>query len=322
MAKILITGGNGFIGSALALELYKRGDQVYIIDKVDTANQILIDYKDKADDEELETLEKNIKMVCLDLESVNAKLLINELQQIDLVIHLASPIGVDKIINNPNGTVLSALKLNTLIHEACETTGTPLIFSSSSEVFGSCEIDNTNDFSIKKPEDSPRWGYAAQKVLSEFIYHNGNYPSCNIRFFNVIGSGQSTPGMIMVEFMKAAITNEQLVILEDGIRNYCSIDDAVYQVILIAQDLVLNKYHSGYNKKGYNIGSGREDNTISALSLAKKVIEITNSTSEIIISNAKEALPVRILREAPLASNSKGLDEIIKEIYNYKKDKQ
>lgn len=324
MKKILITGGNGFIGSALSLELFKQGYQVYIIDKVDEPHPLLLDYKYSIWDEpiQLTNLKDNLIMASVDILDMSVKKLSTLFASMDLIIHLASPIGVDNIIENSNATMITALKMNLLIQEACESSGTPLIFSSSSEVFGSGEVSNDSSFNIKQPDDNPRWSYAAQKVASEFLFATSSFPSSAIRFFNIIGPGQVTPGMIGVEMINAVLNNIPITIKEDGIRNYCYIDDAITQIILICDDFLKNQSSSIYNKKSYNIGSGAEQNTISASEFANLVMSVAESNVDIVNSNSKQSLPIRKLKNAPLSGATyTPIKVAIEKIYKYKKEK-
>jgi nucleoside-diphosphate-sugar epimerase len=324
MKKILITGGNGFIGSALALSLFKQGHQVYIIDKAEEAHQILQDYKYSICDDQvlLTQLKDNLQMITYDLLDITPNIMKATFNTMDLVIHLASPIGVDNIIQNSNKTLIDALKINLLIQETCESLNIPLIYSSSSEVFGSGEVTETSSFSIKQPEDNPRWSYAAQKVAGEFLFATSSFPSTTIRFFNIIGPGQTTPGMITVEMMNAAIAGTPINIRENGIRNYCYIDDACTQILMISDDLLKNHSNSIYNKKSFNIGSGKDDNTLSAEEFAFYVKQVTGSNSEIIKQASEEVLPIRILKSAPLAQEKfTTIYTSLTKIYNYRRNK-
>ena len=110
---------------------------------------------------------------------------------IDLVIHYASPVGVKMINDNPYKCMKDALIMNMMVDDYCTKYKIPLIFSSSSEVFGRNEnIFVSSNYDVKQ---NPRGTYAGQKLASELLFNNNpNYSSAMVRFFNVVGFGQTT----------------------------------------------------------------------------------------------------------------------------------
>ena len=124
--NILITGGVGFIGSNLAIKLYNEGHNIIIIDNMSTANQ-----------DTLQLLPKDIKIILLDLgDKNNEKQIENILSQIDICYHLAAAIGVKLIQENPSSTLHNSLNINNLLFPLFEKYQTRVIYSSTSEVYG------------------------------------------------------------------------------------------------------------------------------------------------------------------------------------------
>ena len=323
--NIFISGCGGFIGSNLAIKLFKEGHTIYGGD-IKGPNKLLTDFRDTYEDRE--DFLNRMNMYDMDFTSNNVKKEIFKKWNIDLIYHLASPIGVKNIIENSNKTLRDANKINTFFDEVCSEFNIPIIFSSSSEVFGSGEIDINSIYSIKKYSDSPRWTYAAAKTHAEFLFQSGNYPSTVVRFFNVVGIGQTTKGMVIPTFMEQAKKGKALTVLENGIRSYCDIREAIDYIVPIGISLGKFKSESKYNKKDYNIGNSK--NIISAEELAKKIIKLYNSNSIISRDSIKynvDALPVRKLLDydADFKDNVTvyDIDEILQNLkdYNDRKDR-
>ncbi len=283
MKTIFITGVQGFIGSHLAIKLYELGYNI-IGGDISELSDTLSNYQDNHPE-----VTSRMDLFTIDFANIKNSTMFDN---VDLIIHLASPIGVDNVIKYPNETLREASKINSNIDEICSRYNIPIIYASSSEVFGSGPIDEDSIYSIKKLEDSNRWSYAASKVYGEMLFGTGYYQSTIVRFFNVCGVGQKTNGMVIPTFVSAAIKDEPLIIKEDGIRNYCDVRDAIAQLTFIIESLL--KGESTF-VGDFNIGSGLDDNTISVTELAAIVLDVFDSNSTIEYQETKEALPKRIL---------------------------
>lgn len=181
MAKILVTGGAGFIGSNLVDELIRQGEQVVVIDslvagKKDNVNPQAIFYQ--ADIRHSE-----------EIKEIFAR------EKFDVVFHLAAQIDVNTSVNDP---VLDAAiniwgTLNIL--EACRREGVKkVIFPSSAAVYGDTEI-------VPTPEDAPLEPlspYGISKLTVEkyldFYYQIHKLPYLAFRFSNVYGPRQYKGG--------------------------------------------------------------------------------------------------------------------------------
>jgi UDP-glucose 4-epimerase len=310
--KYLITGGAGFIGSHLTETLVDRGDQVVILDNFFTSSiSNLNQVKNKVN-----VIEGNI----LD-QSLVHKLV----SESDYIVHLAAALGVFNIVNKPLDSLKTNLQGSEIVLEAADKFKKPVLIASTSEVYGKNEkvpLNEEDDRIIGHPLKS-RWSYSEAKAVDEslayFYYLENKLPIRIVRFFNTVGPRQvGDYGMVVPRFVSAALRNQPLQVFSNGdqIRCFCHVDDAVRALVLVMDsDKAVGTV--------FNIGNNEQ---ISILGLAKKVIEITRSKSEILkvpyaeaYSDGFEDMQMRV----PDISKIKnvlgwtpqiGLDQIIKDI--------
>ncbi len=281
--NIIITGFQGFIGIYTTAKLINEDYIVYGVDK-DKADKFkfkllesLINDKSRLTTHlktffDFDLAEHSLK----DLELINHD--ITNKKTIDMVIHYASPVGVKAIQNEPYKTLKSALTINMMIDDYCTKYKLPLIFSSSSEVFGT--IDNIlganpdDSYNIKQ---SSRGTYAAQKMTSELLFaNNSSYPSANVRFFNIVGFGQTTEGMVMNTFINNIFKGIPMRIFENTRRTFCAVEDAVEMIMEVVNKLIM-PVGITYNKYSFNIGAPSTFfNELYIKDLAKKIVDIYN----------------------------------------------
>lgn len=272
---ILVTGGAGFIGSHLVDSLIDQGHNVIIVDNLSTGRP--------------ENINKEASFFEVSIDRNNptwSKSVENHIPPIDICVHLASSVGVKKIVDQPYTSSLDSLNstltiLNSKICRNCEK----FIFASTSEVYGS---GTTNSESFSEEDDFrigqidyPRWSYASTKIMGEFLVSTSglNYIIC--RFFNIVGPRQTGDyGMVLPRFIKAAKEGGELLVFDTGkqIRTFTHVNDCIQ---------VLNKIiFQDTPHKVYNIGS---QNTISIVDLAHKVLDIVgNNKARIKFVNAKD----------------------------------
>jgi UDP-glucose 4-epimerase len=129
------------------------------------------------------------------------------------------------------------------------------------------------------PTTARRWAYAESKAIDEFVslaYHQERGLDCAIvRLFNTVGPRQTGQyGMVVPRFVAAALAGRPLEVYGDGTqtRCFCHVQDTIRAL----RDVVDERSISG---EIFNVGSTER---ISILDLAKRVIERTGSTSEIV----------------------------------------
>ena len=310
--KYLITGGAGFIGSNLVEKLIARGDQVVVLDNLSTGSaKNLSSINEKITFQEGNILDK----------AVIDKLV----SESDFVVHLAAALGVFNIVNKPLESLRTNLQGSEIVLEACDKYGKPVLVASTSEIYGKNDkvpLNEEDDRIIGHPLKS-RWSYSEAKAVDEslaYFYHLENrLPIRIVRFFNTVGPRQvGHYGMVLPRFVIAALKNEPLSVYGSGdqIRCFCHVDDAVEALLLVMDsEKAIGEV--------FNVGNNHQ---ISIMELAKKVIEITKSTSAIEKIAYEKAYPEGfedMQRRVPDISKIKrvlgwtpeiNLDQIIKDI--------
>ena len=310
--RYLITGGAGFIGSHLCESLILRGDQVVVLDNLSTGSDI-----------NLGAISEKIKLVVADI--LDRELIDKLVAQSDYVVHLAAALGVLNIVNEPLQSLKTNLQGTEVVLEACNKYNKPVLIASTSEIYGKNEkvpLSEEDDRIIGHPLKS-RWSYSEAKAVDEslayFYYIENHLPIRIVRLFNTVGPRQvGHYGMVVPRFVGSALSNDPLQVYGSGeqVRCFCHVGDAVKALIqVIDSDKAVGEV--------FNIGNNQQ---ISIFELAKKVIRITGSKSEIRKIPYSEAYPEGfedMQRRVPDISKIKnvlgwspqiGLDQIIKDI--------
>lgn len=228
--KILITGGAGFIGSAVAEALLARGDAVVIVDNFNA-------YYDPALKEaRIHHLFAPFDplIVRADITDQNPLEKLFREQRFDRVCHLAAQAGVRYSLDNPyiyaQSNVVGTLNLLEL---ARAWGNIPFVYASSSSVYGG---NTKTPFSEDDRVDQPLSLYAATKRATELLtycfHHIHGLPSTGLRFFTVYGPW-GRPDMAMLIFTKQMLAAEPITLFNHGhmARDFTYIDDIVAGVV-------------------------------------------------------------------------------------------
>lgn len=161
---------------------------------------------------------------------------------------------------------------------ATKGTGVPTLIASSSEVYGKSEKSpfSEEDDVVYGPTTRSRWLYAASKAVDEYLalaHHAKNgLPVVVTRFFNTVGPRQvGAYGMVLPNFVAAALAGEALPIYGDGKQSRCFCD--VRDVVEVLPRLVGEEKCYG---RVFNVGS---DVPVTIEELADAVIRVTGSKS-------------------------------------------
>tara|TARA_B100001063_G_scaffold246007_1_gene283528 strand:+ start:5847 stop:6785 length:939 start_codon:yes stop_codon:yes gene_type:complete len=260
--SILVTGGAGFIGSALLKKLAENPqNELVAVDNLLTGSQSRLKKTD------------NIRFIKADVNNYMEIASIFHRFRFDYVFHYAAVVGVKRTLENPV-LVLEDLSGIKNILNLCKNTGVKRIFfSSSSEVYGEPVELPQNEHTT--PLNS-RLPYAIVKNVGEAFLKSYqqefglNYTV--FRFFNTYGPLQSKD-FVVSKFIAAALKNQDITIYGDGSqsRTFCYVDDNVDACVsAFEQDRYINDV--------VNIGSDKE---YSVLELAENIIEVSNSKSKI-----------------------------------------
>jgi UDP-glucuronate 4-epimerase len=230
--KILVTGGAGFIGSALAKRLFSDGHIVTVIDSFN-------EYYDVS-------LKRSRQQVFLEGVQVYEGDITDEVflqklftdNQFDVVCHLAAQAGVRYSVENPDVYIDTNIRGTQLLLDTMRKFGVMrMVFASSSSVYG-----NTTQapFNEQQPADKPASMYAATKRAGELIAHT--YASMYdmditcLRFFTVYGPW-SRPDMAMLKFAHKIVAGEEIDMYNNGNlrRDFTYIDDIVEGFVLAVE---------------------------------------------------------------------------------------
>ena len=218
--RVLVTGGAGFIGSHLIRSLLLRGDEVTVLDNFDPS------YDPSIKESNLEGL--MIELVEGDVRDRSA--VEESLRGVDAVVHLAAKAGVRESLEQPaeyasvnvGGTV-------TLLEALRERDRVPLVFASSSSVYGE---RHEGPFRESDPLGFPASPYAGSKRAAELMCHGAHLSFglsvSMLRFFTVYGPRQR-PAMAISKFLRAALAGDAVDLFGDGSsrRDYTHVNDAV-----------------------------------------------------------------------------------------------
>jgi UDP-glucose 4-epimerase len=196
------------------------------------------------------------------------------------IFHLAAAVGVELVVHSPIRTIETNLQETEVILKAAAAAGTPILLTSTSEVYGksSKPAFSEEDDLLIGPPYLGRWSYACSKLMDEFLgmaYHRERaLPVTVARLFNTVGPRQTGRyGMVVPRFVAAALENKPLDVYGTGeqTRCFCHVRDTV-------EALVRLKENPAAAGQIFNIGSTRE---VSIRQLAERVIQQIGSTSQI-----------------------------------------
>ncbi len=296
--KYLITGGAGFIGSHLTEYLLDQGNEVVIVDDLSTGSW-----------ENLPRSEKNPNFRPFVADAADVVLMEREIRDVDFVFHLASSVGVKLIVSRPVDSIRRIVRQTEVVVDLCAKYRKPVLLTSTSETYGKSEsVPFREDMDVLLgPSCKNRWSYAVAKLLDEFylLAHREQtaLPVYIVRLFNVVGPRQTGHyGMVMPRFIAAALKNEPLLVYGDGSQTRCfsSVHDIVKGLAAFAQT-------PDAAGEVVNLGT---DSEISIIDLAKRVVELCQSSSEIKTISFTEAYGPNfddMLRRVPCLDKAKRL---------------
>ena len=265
MTKILITGGAGNVGGALARKLVENPNYfVVIVDDLSTGSTTKLPSKEFS----------NWNFVNCDVNNYTSISEIMLSNHFDYVFHYAAVVGVQRTQENPIMVLNDIEGIKNILQLSKNSSVKRVFFSSSSEVYGEpVELPQNEDTT---PLNS-RVPYAVVKNVGEAFFksfHKSYGLSFTIfRFFNTYGPNQSED-FVIAKFLRAALNGDDITIYGDGsqTRTFCYVDDNINTCIKIFEEnLMLNDV--------INIGGALE---FTIKEVAELIIKKTKSSSKII----------------------------------------
>lgn len=265
MARILVTGGAGFIPSELTTRLANDpANDVVAVDNLLTGDLRKLPLDSRG----------NLHFIKCDVNRFEDISSVFFAYRPEYVFHYAAVVGVKRTTDNPVMVLRDIDGIRNVLDLSKNTGVKRVFFSSSSEVYGEpVEIpqnEHTTPLNSKLP-------YAIVKNLGEAFlrsYHKEYGLEYTVfRFFNTYGPKQSRD-FVVSKFIRAALKGEDITVYGDGrqTRTFCYIDDNIEACVnAFTRNEVLNDV--------VNIGSDVE---ITILDLARLIIEITGSRSKVV----------------------------------------
>lgn len=275
--RALITGGAGFIGSHLADRLLEQGHRVHVLDDLSTGSMSNIRH-----------LKENGGF-SYTIESAARPSVVAELvDDADVVYHLAAAVGVELIVESPVRTIETNVRCTEVVLTAANKKNKPVLIASTSEVYGKSTdlpFRETGDL-VSGPTNKGRWAYACSKAIDEFLalayWKERKLPTVCVRLFNTVGPRQTGRyGMVVPNFARQALAEQPVTVYGDGTqqRCFCHVSDVVVALTgLMERDDLYGEV--------FNVGATEE---VSIQQLAERVIERTESTSEITLVPYEDA---------------------------------
>jgi len=263
--NILVTGGAGFIGSAIAQKLADdAANYVVVVDNLHTGSTQKLPVSKYG----------NVKFIKANVNDFKDISSIFNAYRFEYVFHYAALVGVKRTLENPVMVLNDITGIKNVLNLSKNTGVKRVFFSSSSEVYGEPVEFPQNEHTT--PLNS-RLPYAIVKNVGEAYLRSFkqeyDLDFTIFRFFNTYGPQQSSD-FVMSRFINAALTNADITMYGDGsqTRTFCHIDDNV--------DACLSAFYNNQVLNDVvNIGT---DDEISILELAKRIIKISGSSSKIV----------------------------------------
>lgn len=266
--RVLVTGGAGFIGSHLVDRLIGEGHEVSVLDNLSTGRR--------------ENLAPERSRLTFHHGSVLDRSLVERLVDAsDAVVHLGAVVGVAHVLADALGAIRTNVEGTLHVLAACAARQRPLVFASSSEVYGKSprlpmhELDDR----VLGATATTRWSYSSSKALCEHaVLEMGKLglPVCILRYFNAYGPRLAKSGFasVVAAFVRSALAGEPLLVHGDGSQTRCLTYVSDTARATAAALAVVDSSAA----QVINIGGASE---ISMLELAERVVRLAGSRSTI-----------------------------------------
>ena len=316
--KSLITGGAGFIGSHLSEALLSRGHKVSVVDNLSTGRLENIQHLQDLSACDAQAGKPDFSFAEGDI--LDEPLMESLIAEADEIYHLAEVVGMRFLMEHGTKAFKTSVYGTEMVLKLASRGKKKVMLASSSNVYG-----------IWKSHTIAKVGAEA---LADAYWHDKGLPVVIARIFDTCGPRQrfdesekltGDHGMIVPRFVSAALLGEPLWIYGDGTQTRCFtyVGDVVKAIIgLMETEEAIGEV--------FNVGSTHE---IQIKDLAKKVIELTGSTSEmeyVPCEEVSEEEKKELKRSVPDISKINGLigwkpevglDEMLHKVIAYQRER-
>jgi len=261
--NIVITGGSGFVGSYLCENLINDGHKIIVIDNLLTGSTQNIN--NLMDNENFSFIEHDVQNH-IEIED-----------KVDYVLHFASAASPKAYTEHPVNTLKagSVGTINTL--GLAKKHGAEYLLASTSEVYGDPLISPQNEEywgNVNPNGERSMYDEAKRFAEAAVATYSRSYglKTKIVRIFNTYGPRmQLNDGRVVTNFIVQALRNENITIYGDGTqtRSFSYVEDTVAGIISLM------------NSTEYDVFNIGNPNEMTVGKLAEKIIELTDSTSEI-----------------------------------------
>tara|TARA_B100000029_G_scaffold15298_1_gene15696 strand:+ start:1861 stop:2778 length:918 start_codon:yes stop_codon:yes gene_type:complete len=302
--NIFVTGGAGFIGSALTSSLIKNSNNVTIYDSLVNSS---------------ETHAKKLQELGADFvhgDITNSEHLSNSLKDFDICVHLAAQIDVTNSIKDPEHTRQVNVYGTKNMLNACQKNNVDVITASTAAVY-----HDSNQVLYEDSPLKPRSPYGESKLSMEKMINSPEIiPSdincINLRMFNVYGKGQNiTYAGVITRFLEDIKNDNDITIFGDGeaTRDFISVNDVVDCIILSMKKI------KGKHGQSFNVASGTstkiKDLARLMISISKKdnitINHAPTRSGDIVYSKANILLAKESFDWSPQITLKEGLEQLI-----------
>jgi len=279
--KCLVTGGAGFIGSALVEVLLQNNETVHVWDDLSSGW--------------ISNLKENVVFKHIKIEDIKSN------EDFDIIFHLAAKSSIPKSLKYPLDTLQSNVVGTMNVLEIARDCGAKIVYAGSASAYDD-------------PRSNP---YALTKYMGEELcrmYHKlWNVPIAIMRFFNVYGERQNSncdfPGVV-ASFEKQVLKKEPIYIMGTGdkTRDFISVKDVARGI-----------YEAGrtswiYNCEIMNLGSGKSTsiNELAEMFKYDKIVHLDDRPGEIEDSKADISLSLQMMKWKPIESLNDYVENFLK----------
>jgi len=262
MAKILVTGASGLLGTEFCRQLKEAGHIIYAVDNHSRST----------------TIPSCDEWYRIDLNSVDE---LNQLPtDFDYIYHYGAINGTTNFYSMPNKVLENNFTCDLNIFNFARrcTNLKRIVYASSSEIVAddpTSPVPENTDITIKDIHNA-RWSYRLAKITSENYLANSDLPYVMIRYFNVYGEN-SKKGHFLGDQIDKIRNGIFSVIGADETRSFCYISDAVAASIFVAENC---------NCELVNVGNDREISIGEAVQVIARVMGHPNAQFEQLPSRA------------------------------------